>query len=217
MRLREAAPRPTPTGPARPMLPREFVVEHQRLRIIEGLAEEAAEKGYRAVTVAGVVKRAGVARNTFYENFSGKEDCFFAACDLAEEEVETLVVGAVAAAGDSWPGSIRAAIRSLLEFASSDSPLARIYLVESLFAGPTAAERYERAVRRAAPLFRRGRNQSPYGEKLPLTLEETIVGGIFWVVYQRLVLNRPQELQALLPELAEFALAPYLGPGASAE
>ena len=53
------------------------------------------------------------------------------------------------------------------------------------------------------------------GEHLPPTLEETIVGGIFWVVYQRIVIGRPEELEGLLAELVEFALTPYLGAAAA--
>ena len=69
--------------PGRHPLPKEFIAQHQRARIISALAEETVEKGYRAVTVADIVRRAGIARNTFYENFSSKEDCFLAASEFA--------------------------------------------------------------------------------------------------------------------------------------
>jgi AcrR family transcriptional regulator len=72
--------------PGRHPLPREFIAQHQRARIIAALAEETVEKGYRAVTVADIVRRAGIARNTFYENFSSKEDCFLAASETAVRE-----------------------------------------------------------------------------------------------------------------------------------
>src|SRR6476619_2154763 len=72
--------------PARQYLSSEFVAQHQRSRIVHALADEIVEHGYRDVTVAGIVKRAGVARNTFYGNFANKEECFLAASDLAGEE-----------------------------------------------------------------------------------------------------------------------------------
>ena len=59
-------------------------------------------RGYRAVTVADIVRRAGIARNTFYENFSSKEDCFLAAQDYAVEEALRRVVEA-ATEVESWP------------------------------------------------------------------------------------------------------------------
>ena len=60
-----------------------------------------------------------------------------------------------------------------------------------------------------------GRKVSPHGDELPETLEETIVGGIFWIVYQRIILGETEQIEELLPELVEFALTPYLGPGAA--
>ncbi len=197
--------------PGREVLSREFVVHHQRTRMIQALAEEVVENGYRDVTVAGIVKRAGVARNTFYESFANKEDCFLAASDLAGEEAMHRVADALKGSPPDWPERIRAGIGAFLAFASSESALARVFVVESLSAGPAAAERYERTVRAVVPFFRLGRRSSDNGDSLPLTLEETIVGGIFWIVYQRIVIGRPEELECLLGELTEFALTPYLG------
>ena len=45
------------------------------------MAEAVTERGYANVTVADVIKRAGVSRETFYEQFANKEDCFMAAYD----------------------------------------------------------------------------------------------------------------------------------------
>ena len=61
------------------------------------------------------------------------------------------------------------------------------------------------------PLFRIGRNVSPHGDELPETLEETIIGGIFWIIYQRITMGQTEQIEELLPELVEFALTPYLG------
>jgi hypothetical protein len=60
-----------------------------------------------------------------------------------------------------------------------------------------------------------GRKVSPNGQQLPETLEETIVGGIFWVLYQRIVMGQAEQIEQLLPELVEFSLTPYLGTEAA--
>jgi AcrR family transcriptional regulator len=202
---------PFGTPPGRQLISREFVLHHQRTRLVHALAEEVVDKGYRDVTVASIVKRAGVARNTFYDSFANKEECFLAASDLAGEEAMRRIADAVRAAPPGWPERIRAGIAALLSFAASESALARVFVVESLSAGPAAAERYERTVRAVVPFFRLGRRSAKHGDSLPPTLEETIVGGIFWVVYQRIVTGRPEELEGLLPEVVEFTLTPYLG------
>ncbi|MGE5282787.1 MAG: TetR/AcrR family transcriptional regulator [Chloroflexota bacterium] len=208
---------PFGTPPGRQLISREFVLRHQRTRIIQGLAEEVVEKGYRDVTVASIVKRAGVARNTFYDSFANKEECFLAASDLAGEEAMRRIREVLATAPPGWPERVRVGLQELLAFVAGESALARVFVVESLSAGPAAAERYERAVRAVVPFFRLGRRGIDHGESLPATLEETIVGGIFWVVYQRIVSGRPDELEGLLGEIVEFALTPYLGVEAARE
>ncbi len=52
---------------------------------------------------------------------------------------------------------------------------------------------------------------------MPETLEEAMIGGVFWIVYQRLALGEEAAIPALLPELVEFALTPYLGAEAARE
>ncbi len=200
--------------PGRHPLPKEFIARHQRARIISALTEETVEKGYRAVTVADVVRRAGIARNTFYENFSSKEDCFLAASEFAVKEALGRVVEA-AAELDSWPARVRAGLAAFLRYVASEPALARTCIVEALSAGPAAVERYERSIQAFVPLFRLGRKVSPHGEELPQTLEETIIGGIFWIVYQRIIMGQTEQIEELLGELTEFSLTPYLGAEAA--
>lgn len=203
------------TPPARQRLSSEFVAQHQRMRIVRALAEAIVEHGYRDVTVADIVKRAGVARNTFYASFANKEECFLAASDLAGEEAMRRVAEAIRLAPPEWAEQVRSGVGAFLAYVADEPALARAFVVESLAAGPAAAQRYERTVRAVAPFFRLGRRASKAGDQLPPTLEETIVGGIFWVVYQRIVIGRPEELEGLLGELVEFALTPYLGAAAA--
>src|SRR5262249_28539689 len=149
---------------------------------------EIATRGYRAVTVADIVSRAGIARNTFYENFSSKEHCFLSTQDYAVEEALRRVVDA-ATEVESWQSRVRAGIAAFLEYVASEPALARTCIVEALSAGPAALQRYEESLQAFLPLFRIGRTVSPHGDELPATLEETIIGGIFWIIYQRIVLR----------------------------
>lgn len=197
-------------------MPREFIAQHQRARIIAALAQETAEKGYRAVTVAHIVKRAGIARNTFYENFSCKEECFLAAQEYA---MSTALERVVTAAGeiDDWPRRIRAGLTAFLDYVAEEPALARTCMVESLSAGPASVRYYEESQQAFVSLFRLGRDVSPRGGQLPETLEEALIGGVFWIVYQRLTGPEPGRVGELLPELTEFILTPYLGVAAATE
>jgi AcrR family transcriptional regulator len=200
--------------PGRHPLSKEFIAQHQRARIIAALAEETAAKGYRAVTVADIVRRAGIARNTFYENFASKEDCFLAASEFAFEESLRRVVEA-AETVETWPARVHLGLAAFLNYVAGEPAMARTCIVEALSAGPAAVERYEHSVQGFVRLFRLGRKVSARGEELAETLEETIVGGIFWIIYQRIILGETERIEELLPELVEFSLAPYLGAEAA--
>jgi AcrR family transcriptional regulator len=200
--------------PGRQQLSREFIAQHQRARIIAGLAEETAAKGYRAVTVADIVRRAGIARNTFYDNFASKEDCFLAAQDYAVEEALRRVVEA-AAKVETWQGRVHAGLAAFLASVAGQPALARTCFVEALSAGPAAIERYEQSLQAFIPLFKIGRKVSPHGEELPETFEETITGGVFWVINQRIIAGQTERIEEILPELLEFVLTPYVGAEAA--
>ncbi len=194
--------------PGRQQLSRQFITQHQRARIIAALAEETFARGYRAVTVADIVRRAGIARNTFYENFSSKEDCFLATQDFAVEEALRRIVDAAFPA-EGWEAQVEAGLSAFLRYVASEPALARTCIVEALSAGPDSWERYEKSMEYFINLFRIGREGSPQGEQLPETLEETIIGGIFWIIYQRIILGEAERIEQLLPDLVAFAVAPY--------
>lgn len=184
------------------------------MRIVNGLALEASEKGYRAVTVADIVRRAGIARNTFYENFGSKEECFLAAQEYA---MNSALEQVVAAAGsiDEWPRRVAAGLAAFLAYVAHEPALSRTCMVEALAAGPASVHYYEESLQAFVSLFRVGRDVSPYGKELPETLEEALIGGIFWILYQRLLQAESETIEDLLPELVEFALTPYLGAKAA--
>lgn len=209
----ESTTRPLPGQQA---LPREFIAQHQRARIIAALAEETAEKGYRAVTVAHIVKRAGIARNTFYENFGSKEDCFLATQEHAMSAALERVVDAAGEIND-WPRRVRAGLTAFLAYVAEEPALARTCMVESLSAGPASVRYYEESQQAFVSLFQLGRDVSPHGGELPETLEEALIGGVFWIVYQRLSGPEPAKVSELLPELTEFILTPYLGADEASE
>ena len=47
-----------------------------RRRLLDGLAASITERGYRASTVADIVRHARTSKRTFYDQFPSKEQCF---------------------------------------------------------------------------------------------------------------------------------------------
>jgi AcrR family transcriptional regulator len=198
--------------PGRHGLPREFVVHNQRERLIAGLAEAVAEKGYAGTTIAHITRHAAVSRRTFYEHFSSKDECFVAAYEAVMNELRERV-GDAFDQEEEWPQAVRAGIAAMLELLASEPNLARLSMVEALVAGPVVVERYDAAIQSLVPYFqagRKGRSKEVLAGLSPTT-EEALVGGMVSLISRRIFADRTGELEALLPDLVEFTLTPYLG------
>jgi AcrR family transcriptional regulator len=198
----EAAPRPS-----RPELPREFIAGHKKRRIMDAIAELTAEHGYGATKIGDIVRRAGVARKTLYDNFEGKEEVFLAAFDAGVDEAMRRIEQSCAEADGGWEEQLQAGLDAFLRCIAEEPALARMCLVEALSATPAATERYEEAMQRFVELTKR---VVPHPEGLPDTIEETLVGGVAWIVYQQIRRDETEKAVDLLPELSEFMLAPFV-------
>lgn len=194
--------------PTRPELPREFVAAHKQRRMIAAIAELSAEQGYEATKIADIVSRAGVARKTLYDNFDGKEDLFLSAFDLYFAEAKRAVELACEEAGSEWQQRIEAGLAALLRFVVEQPAAARMCLVEALSATPRSSVSYDLALGAFVELLKAS---APPSESLPKTIEESLVGGVAWILHQRIRAGETQRIAELLPELSRFLLSPYLG------
>jgi AcrR family transcriptional regulator len=204
--------------PGRHGLPREFVAHNQRERLIAGLAEAVAENGYTGTTIAHITRQAAVSRRTFYEHFASKDECFVAAYDTVMARLRERVGQAFDEEAE-WPYAVRAGIGAMLAFLVTEPNLARLCMVEALVAGPVVVERYDCAIQSFVPYFKSGREgRSPQVlERLSPTTEEALVGGMISLISRRIIAGKTAELEALLPDLVEFTLTPYLGSDEAAK
>jgi AcrR family transcriptional regulator len=125
-------------------LSREEVAAAQRERLLRALGDAMAEKGYARTSVADVLRRARVSRETFYELFDSKEDCFMSAFEDANERLIAAVARARTGprAESSTPlQRLEAVLGGYLEALAADPAYARIFLIEVYAAGPAAARR----------------------------------------------------------------------------
>jgi len=196
-------------------LRREVVAHHQRRRILDGAAKVFAERGYRQASVADIVKAAAIARARFYENFASKEDCFFALYETATEATLDRVGTACATSIESFPERVSAGIAALLAAIEADRDAARACIVEGPAVGPPINGRFEKVIGDFAALLRTGRGDAGPSE-LPETVEETVVGGLYWLLYHALLEERPKRIGRLRPQLVEFSLIPFIGAEAAA-
>ena len=134
---------PVTLPPGRHGLSRELVVKSQRDRLLKAMADAVAEKGYAGIAVADVLKRARVSRQTFYEMFSSKEDCFLATFDCAA----AILLGRLTSMADESAeppaegDGFERLVEAYLDGLASEPAYARIFLVESQSVGKEAMRR----------------------------------------------------------------------------
>ncbi|MDO8189240.1 TetR/AcrR family transcriptional regulator [Conexibacter sp. JD483] len=189
-------------------LSRDFVAESQRTRVLDALVACVAEQGYPETRVTDLIARSGVSRKTFYELFADKEECFLAAYDAAV----TLLMGGVTTAyesEDEWIPAIRAALAAFLDFLAQHPELTRLCIVDVHAAGARALARRDAAVRGFYYFLDAGRGDAP--RALPGLTAEAVTGGMYEVIYGRVLRGSTADLPRLLPELVYWALMPFLG------
>jgi AcrR family transcriptional regulator len=196
--------------PGRHGLTRQFVASNQRERILDAVADVVSFAGYAAMSVEDIIATAGVSRRTFYDNFKSKEDAFLTAYNAVGAELSERVEAAYAAS-ESFAAGVIACLKAFLEFVAAEPRYAEMCIVEALAAGPAAIERRNNLMKTLAALLYKGAQRVPEGNRPPELVAEAIVGGIYEIVYSRVLQGRAEELPELLPDLAYSMMLPYLG------
>jgi AcrR family transcriptional regulator len=191
-------------------LPPEFVAHNQRQRLIYSLILTVAEHGYNATTITRIVEGASVSSRTFYKYFKTVDECYAAALDMTIDHLAVLITDAFNSE-EEWPAGIRSSIAATLDFFAAEPALARLCVVEPFVAGPPLAGRYERAIDAMVPYLRRGRELRNGGDSFPETTERGLLGSMNALIARKVSAGQTEDLPQLLPDLAQFALTPYLG------
>jgi len=193
-------------------LSREFVAQNQRERLLAALAECLEERGYDGTTVSMIGAHAGVSKSDFYKQFKSKDACFLAAYAGAIERIrEQVVLACGEEAKSDWASGVLRGLTALLDILAAEPAQARLVLVEGLRAGRGVYDLYQAGLQSFVPLLRQGAPAPAGAEPPPLTTDEAVVGGIASLLSRRVLAGKTGKLDEFLPEIAEFALTPYLG------
>ena len=158
------------------------------------------------VTVADVIKRAGVSRETFYEQFAkNKEDCFMAAYD----EIVATLLKALGEAVSPSPGTDAGGLRELLDGIIgryldelNETTLAWAFLIEINAAGPAAVKATRRSPDRGMEAIAEALGAGDPRQRFACdALFVTIVG----IATHRVAAGRTENLAELREPMVEFA------------
>jgi AcrR family transcriptional regulator len=126
----------------------------QRARLLEGMTQAVADKGYAQATVADAVRAARVSRGTFYAEFASKEECFLEAYRHGTDVMIDRIRAAVRAQEGDWVARLRTALSTFLETLAGEPRFARTHLFEVHAAGPRAGAERDATLRRFADRYR---------------------------------------------------------------
>ena len=185
---------------------RDAARREQRERLFAAVVASCEEKGFDATSVEDLLRTSGVSRATFYEQFDDKLDCFRA----AEDEI---VAAAISAVADEFGGEgdairrPRAALEAFIRLIVAQPAAARMCLVESYAAGETGISPVRRAIDWIILLGRDAAEQMPDRAEMPPEVLRGIIGGLYQVIYGRLLERRQDELPDLVPGLWKWAMS----------
>jgi hypothetical protein len=168
--------------------------------------------------VTNIVRMAGTARNSFYEVFSGGEDCIAYGIGVA---VDHLFGGLDGPGGEGeWAGEVEEAIAGFYGAVAAEPILAELFLIH---AAASRTERGREAARRGAealaPLFGRGREEA---ERRGLRPPPDLAPEFFSLAALSPAARRVRgpEVATLVAEarpMAALVVGAYLGPEAADE
>jgi AcrR family transcriptional regulator len=185
----------------------------QRERLLRAAVAAVADKGYPAVTVADIVRRAKVSRAAFYLHFRGREDCFFAATRRGMQLLYSRVIEAARAVPGDAPDeeALRAACRAFLGFLADEPAFARVFYIDMPAAGPAAVQRLQDAGCRFAELnakwHRRARTRHPDWPAVPDEAYQALSGATDELVRSWVSADKTEALPELEDTLVSLHLA----------
>jgi AcrR family transcriptional regulator len=195
---------PLPRG--RHKLSAEVVRASQRERLLRATLECVSDRGFAQTTVSDIVSAARASRNSFYEQFENKTECFLTVCDRTAEELLGSLQRFVAE--PDWLVALRRGLDAYLRFWSDRPNFSDAYLIELPMAGPEAIEQRERHYASFEAMFAalgaRARAEQPGLPDLAPRTPRLIVLATTELIAGEVRAGRLERLTELEGELLEF-------------
>lgn len=187
-----------------------------RERLIDAAVGETVEVGYGAVSLEGIIRRAGSSRASFDAQFASKQTAVEAAYRCRFEHYLGRLLRACEAQSE-WPLKVKVGIGVTLDMAAASPVDAQFLVVETMAVGDDFLRQVLDSRDRLARLLVSGRTGTLHGAELPGITEAVLVAGIAGVIAAQLRAGESEHLPAVAPQLVELTLTPYLGREKAAE
>lgn len=173
--------------------------QQHRTRLLEGMAQAVANKGYADTTITDIVREASVSRRTFYEHFSTKAECLIALYEAASLAALHVLRDAIDSERD-WQTQAEQAIAAYLGCLAQNPVLMRTLFVEILglgWQGLAARRRVNQQIAQFMLNVINTENKVKGQGTLSPDMAIAAVGGINELILQYIEQDRISDLQDL--------------------
>ncbi len=165
-------------------------VQPPRQRLMRGLALAVADKGYAAVTIADIARRARTSKRTFYEHFVDKEACLLALYEENGIHLMTVLSQVPMPADMPVAERVRSITAAYLGALDAMHSADRRLMQEAYAAGERARELRAHGLQAFADLMcalvEEGRRTQPEARPLSPMVALIIVGGVHELILRAL-------------------------------
>ncbi|WP_189613175.1 TetR/AcrR family transcriptional regulator [Pigmentiphaga litoralis] len=190
----------TPDATAPAAMPHEHY-----LRLLGGMAQALAAKGYADTSIADIVREAAVSRRTFYEHFETKADCLLALYAMASQQALAALQGAVDLSRP-WQDQVETALTAYLDFLAQDPRLLKTLFVEILGCGLPGLQVRRQANAQIAA-FVQSATADADGRMLPADMAMAVVGGINELILQTIEADASAGLRHLVAPATRLVIS----------
>jgi len=172
---------------------------NHRQRLLEGMANAVAAKGYAETTIADIVREAAVSRRTFYEHFATKAECLIALYEAASHNALHVLRDAIDPARD-WHEQVEKAMHAYFDCLAQHPVLVRTLFIEILGLGTEGLAARRRVNDEIADFMLQVVNADRNAGAVPLSrpMAMAIVGGINELVLHAIETGRVAHLLHLV-------------------
>ncbi|MGC4934693.1 TetR/AcrR family transcriptional regulator [Gordonia sp. DT30] len=193
-------------------MPRERIAAAQRERLLIGVTELIAARGYAAVSVSDVVARAQVSRAVFYGFFADKQECAVTAYDRF---IEVLLTGLAATMRPQQDLTefVDAALRAYITPMRDDPVVGRAFQVEIDAMGAPARRRRRESLQLFADALGDHHRQlaAAESELLAPSAYRGVVYAVRQLVSDEIEADNTAQLLELVPELSGWLMRMLTG------
>jgi AcrR family transcriptional regulator len=180
-----------------------------RERLLEAAEVVFADKGYHGAVVDDIIRASDSSKGGFYFHFPNKQSIFLALIDALVPKLAASIERSIAAEHDPV-AQLDAALRTVLDLFSRHRRLSKILLVEAVGLGHGFDEKLMETRGRFASMIRGYLDRAASsGAILPIDTEVASwvwFGAINEMVLRWLVVNEPERLESVVPELRAMLL-----------